>query len=312
MSGASGGDAPRRSGEPRRSPRRTGQESPSESESIRYGFVGLGSMGAPMASHLVDWPGGLTVFDVREEAMVPLVVEGAVAAGSVREVGERSDIVSLVVLDDGQVTDVTHELFDVMASGSIIAVHSTIRPETAERLAAEGEPRGIAVADAPVSGSTVGATEGTLAVLFGGAEDAYRRCKEPFGRIGTLTTRFGEAGTATRAKIARNLINYVAFTAAGEAQRLADAAGIDLQRLGRVVRHSDAVIGGPGTVFIREHAVPFDEDDPLRPFMAHGAALGRKDLDLALELAAELGVDVPVTTLARDRLAYEMGVATEP
>jgi 3-hydroxyisobutyrate dehydrogenase-like beta-hydroxyacid dehydrogenase len=275
---------------------------------IRYGFIGLGSMGVPMASHLADWPGGLTVFDVRAEAMDPLVEAGALAASSVREVGERSDIVSLVVLDDGQVTSVTQQLFEVMSSGSIIVVHSTIRPETAERLAAEGEPRGIAVADAPVSGSTVGATEGTLAVLFGGTEDAYQRCKEPLTRIGTMTTRFGEAGAATRAKIARNLINYVAFAAAGEAQRIADAAGIDLRRLGRVVKHSDAVIGGPGNIFVREHAVPFADDDPLRPFLAHAAVLGRKDLDLALELADELGVDVPLTTLARERLADELGV----
>jgi 3-hydroxyisobutyrate dehydrogenase-like beta-hydroxyacid dehydrogenase len=265
-------------------------------------------MGAPMASHLADWPGGLTVFDVRSEAMDPLVAAGAVGASSVREVGERSDIVSLVVLDDGQVIDVTHELFEVMPNASIIVIHSTIRPETAEGLAVEGEPRGVTVADAPVSGSTVGAHDGTLAVLFGGSEDAYERCKEPLGRIATMTTRFGGAGSATRAKIARNLINYVAFAAAGEAQRIADAAGIDLRRLGRVVKHSDAVIGGPGNIFVREHAVPFAEEDPLRPLLAHAAVLGRKDLDLALELADELGVDVPLTALARERLADELGV----
>jgi 3-hydroxyisobutyrate dehydrogenase-like beta-hydroxyacid dehydrogenase len=261
-----------------------------------------------MAAHLVGWPGGLTVFDVRAEAVESLVEAGASAATSVRDVGGAADIISLVVMDDAQVIDVTHELFEVAAAGTIVAIHSTIRPETAERLAEEGATRGIEVLDAPVSGSTVGAHEGTLAVLVGGDDDAYRRCKEPFGRMATLTTYFGPAGSATRAKIARNLINYVAFTAAGEAQRVADAAGVDLRRLGRVVKHSDAVIGGPGNVFVREHALPFESDDPLRPFMAHAAVLGRKDLDLALELAGALGVEVPLTALARDRLAQELGV----
>jgi 3-hydroxyisobutyrate dehydrogenase-like beta-hydroxyacid dehydrogenase len=276
--------------------------------SERLGFIGLGNMGAPMAAHLVGWPGGLTVFDARAEAMEPLVQAGARAASSVRGVGESVDIVSLVVMDDAQVVDVTHELLEVAAAGTIVAIHSTIRPQTAERLAEEGAARGIHVVDAPVSGSTVGAHEGTLAVLVGGGDDAYRRCKEPFARMATLITHFGPAGSATRAKIARNLINYVAFSAAGEAQRIADAAGVDLRRLGRVVKHSDAVIGGPGNVFVREHAVPFGSDDPLRPFMAHAAVLGRKDLDLALELAGELGVDVPLTALARERLAGELGV----
>jgi 3-hydroxyisobutyrate dehydrogenase-like beta-hydroxyacid dehydrogenase len=281
-------------------------------DAIRYGFVGLGSMGAPMASHLTDWPGGLMVHDVRPEATTPLVEAGATAASSLEDLGRASDLVSLVVLDDAQVTDVAGALFDVMDPGSIIAVHSTIRPDTAERLASEGAARGVTAVDAPVSGSTVGAIDGTLAVLFGGPEDAYERCKEPFGRFATLTTRFGDAGAATRAKIARNLINYVAFAAAGEAQRIADAAGVDLRRLGRVVRHSDQVIGGPGNVFVREHAMPFDEDDPLRPFLAHAAALGGKDLDLAVELAEALGVDVPLTALARERLAFELGVTDGP
>ncbi len=277
----------------------------------RLGFIGLGNMGAPMAAHLAGWPGGLTVYDVRAEAMAPLVEAGASAASSVREVAAAADIISLVVLDDAQVTEVTRELLDSAASGSIVVIHSTIRPETAEQLAAEGAERGIEVVDAPVSGSTVGAHEGTLAVLLGGSEEAYRRCKEPFGHMATLITHFGPAGSATRAKIARNLINYVAFTAAGEAQRIADAAGIDLRRLGRVVKHSDAVIGGPGNTFVREHAVPFDPEDPLRPFMAHAAVLGRKDLDLALELAETLGVDAPMTVLARERLALELGVPDE-
>jgi 3-hydroxyisobutyrate dehydrogenase-like beta-hydroxyacid dehydrogenase len=276
--------------------------------SERLGFIGLGNMGAPMAAHLASWPGGLTVFDVRAEAMAPLVEAGARSASSVRGVGEAADIISLVVMDDAQVVDVTHQLIEVAAAGTIVAIHSTIRPETAERLAEEGAARGVEVVDAPVSGSTVGAHEGTLAVLLGGGEDAYRRCKEPFRHMAALITHFGPAGSATRAKIARNLINYVAFTAAGEAQRIADAAGVDLRRLGRVVKHSDAVIGGPGTTFVREHAVPFADDDPLRPFLAHAAVLGRKDLDLALELAAELGVDAPMTALARQRLAFELGV----
>lgn len=276
--------------------------------SDRIGFIGLGSMGGLMARHLLDWPGGLVVHDVRPEAMEPFVGDGATATASTAEVGAACDVICVMVLDDAQTTDVVDQLLPHMDAGQVIAIHSTIRPGTAERLAARGAEQGVHVVDAPVSGSTAGSTAGTLAVLFGGPDEAYERCKEPFACFATLVSRFGPAGAGTRAKLARNLVTFAAFTAAGEAQRVADAAGIDLRKLGRVVKHSDAVTGGASSVFVREHAVPYPEDDFMRPYMEHARALGRKDLELVMELAADLGVETPMAALAHERLAEELGV----
>ena len=261
-----------------------------------------------MAAHLATWPGGLTVLDLRPTAMEPLVEAGAVAATSVAEVGERCDIVSVMVLDDGQATEVVDELLTTMTAGSIVVIHSTIQVTTAEALAAKAADSDVLVLDAPVSGSTAGANGGTLAIMIGGDRDAYERCREPFATMATLVSYMGPIGSGTRTKLARNLITFVTYTAAGEAQRVADAAGIDLRRLGRIVKHSDAVTGAASSVFLREHAVPFADDDVLRGPMEHARTLGEKDLDLVLELAASLAVDIPLTALARERLADELGV----
>ncbi|OOK70293.1 putative oxidoreductase [Mycobacterium kansasii] len=107
-----------------------------------------------MAKRYLDWPGGLTVFDVRAEAMEPFVEGGATAAASVAEVA-GADIISVTVLDDTQVRNVItgNDGLAVNAKpGTIIAIHSTISDSTAVELAKELEPRGIYVVDAPVSG----------------------------------------------------------------------------------------------------------------------------------------------------------------
>jgi 3-hydroxyisobutyrate dehydrogenase-like beta-hydroxyacid dehydrogenase len=135
------------------------------------------------------------------------------------------------------------------------------------------------------------------------------RCRDPFSRWASLFVHTGEVGSGTRAKLARNLVTFASFVAAGEAQRLAEAAGIDLVRLGEIVRHSDKVTGGPGAIMFRDATGPLPPDDPWREVLIHTAELGRKDLSLALELAEDLGVEMPMGRLALDKLSEELGVA---
>jgi 3-hydroxyisobutyrate dehydrogenase-like beta-hydroxyacid dehydrogenase len=118
----------------------------------------------------------------------------------------------------------------------------------------------------------------------------------------------GEVGSGTRAKLARNLLHFVSFTAAAEAQRLAEAAGIDLRKLAKVVRHSDAVTGGPGAIMIRSSTAPLDAADPLTGILEHVSELGEKDLTLALQLGREVGVDLPFARLARERFGAGLGL----
>ena len=275
------------------------------------GFIGLGQMGQPMAARLAAWPGGLVVYDVRPDAMAPLIDAGAKAAADVSVVTAHAEIISVMVRDDREVSDVVRDVAAAVAPAgrdTIVAIHSTIGPDTAAALAAELGGPGLEIVDAPVSGGFMGAESGRLAVMFGGSREAFERCRAPFGCFADLVVYMGVAGAGTRAKLARNLLHFAAFTAAAEAQRLAEAAGIDLRKLGRVVRHSDAVTGGAGSIMLRPTTAPLDASDPLRQILEHVRTLGEKDLALALELGRDLGVELPMTQYALGHFGTGLGL----
>ncbi len=279
-------------------------------EGCKLGYIGLGNQGAPMAKRLVDWPGGLIVFDVRAEAMTPFVEAGATAAVSVAEVA-AADVISVTVLNDEQVRDVVAELAAHANPGTVIALHSTIRPETAAELADQLRPNGIHIVDAPVSGGAGAADKGELAVMVGADDQAYESIKPVFKKWASMVVRAGEPGAGTRMKLARNMLTFVGFAAANEAMRLAEAAGLDLQKLGRVVRHSDAQSGGPGAIMVREDMNVLAPDSFLYNMFMHTRGLGEKDLGLALELGESVGVDLPLAEVAIRDLAAGLGVPHE-
>jgi 3-hydroxyisobutyrate dehydrogenase-like beta-hydroxyacid dehydrogenase len=272
------------------------------------GFIGLGNIGAPMARHLLGWPGGLVVSDVRTEATRPFADGGATVAADNAELAATCGVISLMVLDDAQVRHVAEEVLRTAREGTVVAIHSTVRPETALAVGELAAARDVQVVDAPVSGGFLGAHEGSLAVMVGGTPDALEAVREPFSRWASLVVHTGPLGSGTRTKLARNLLHFIAFTAAGEAQRLAEAAGIRLADLARVVRHSDAVTGGPGAIMLRDTTTPMAPDDDWYATLDHVRALGSKDLALALELGTELGVPLPLARLALDRLGAELGL----
>ena len=276
------------------------------------GFIGLGQMGRPMARRLADWPGGLWVYDVDEQAVAALEQAGAKVASTPREVAERARVVSVMVRDDDQVRQVLEGSDGVLAGaepGTCVVVHSTIRPDTAQELAEAAAGKGVHLVDAPVSGGFMGANDGRLAIMVGGTDEAFAACREALERMGAVVVHLGPAGAGTRAKLARNLIHFVAFAAVTEAQRIAEAAGIDLLALGEVVRHTDSVTGGPGAIMLRATAAPLTPDDGWYPILDHVRALGEKDLTFAVELADLVGVDAPLARLALDRLGPGLGLS---
>lgn len=275
------------------------------------GYIGLGNMGAPMAKRLLDWPAVLVVCDARPEAAERLVAKGAKLASSPREVAENAGVVSVTVLDDDQVREVVAGTDGILAGaspGTVVAVHSTISDATATELAELCSKQGVELVDAPVSGGAPGAKQGKLAVMVGGTESAFEKVREPFGYWAELVIHAGPVGAGTRMKLARNLLHFVSFTAAAEAQRLAEAAGIDLVELGKVVRHTDAITGGAGAIMLRDTAAAVPEDDNWFPILGHVRDLGEKDLALALGLGDRLGVDLPLATLALAGLGPGLGV----
>ncbi|MGV0626527.1 NAD(P)-dependent oxidoreductase [Mycolicibacter minnesotensis] len=274
----------------------------------RLGYIGLGNMGAPMAKRLLEWPGGVTVFDLRTEAMTPLAEGGADIAESVADVGANADIISITVLDDAQVRQVIAELVTTAKPGTVIAIHSTIADTTAAELAQELGPRGIHVIDAPVSGGAGAAEKGQLATMVGADRAVYEQIKPAFKCWASLVIHAGEPGAGTRMKLARNMLTFTGYAAAGEAMRLAEAAGLDLQALGRVVRHTDALTGGPGVIMLLDSTAPLAADHFLHDAFTHTRGLGEKDLRLALDLGQATGVDLPLAQRALDQLGAALGV----
>ncbi|MGW8814499.1 NAD(P)-dependent oxidoreductase [Gordonia terrae] len=284
----------------------------SESSPIRLGYVGLGNIGGPMAGSLAAWAGGLTVFDLSSEAIAKVVEKGSTAAESLADLASTTDIIGICVLDDAQVRSVITGPDGLLAAarpGTVITVHSTIAPETAVELAEQCAAREVTLLDAPISGGAMGAASGRLAIMVGGPRAAYEKLKEPFALTADMLVHAGpEVGAGTRMKLARNLLHFISFTATTEAARLAGAAGIDITKLGKVVRHSDAVTGGAGAIMLRDNTAPVPADDPWYGILTGVRTLGEKDLALALALGDELGVDLPLGRLALRDLAAGLGV----
>jgi 3-hydroxyisobutyrate dehydrogenase len=282
------------------------------SAQARCGFVGLGNIGKPMASRLLAWPGGLTVYDAAPDPLAEMEKKlGARAATSVAELAAECGVVCVMVNTDDQVCDVVGQVLGAARPGTVVAVHSTVSPDLPPRLEDLAGRHDLLFVDAPVSGGAMGAAEGTLAIMVGGTEAAYEKVAEPFALIGSAVVHCGPVGNGTAAKLARNLLHFVAFTATGEALRLAEAAGVDLVALGRIVRHTDSVTGGPGAIMHRDTTAPLSTEDGWRPIFEHVLALGSKDLGHAIQLADRLGVEVPMAHFAEEHLAEALGLGDE-
>ncbi|MGW0249245.1 NAD(P)-dependent oxidoreductase [Nocardia goodfellowii] len=281
----------------------------------RVGFIGLGNMGAPMAERLLAWQGGLTVSDMRADAMRPYADSGAATAFSGAQLAEQCQVISIAVVNDEQVRSVLSGpdgVLETAKPGTVVAVHSTISDRTAEELATECAAHSVEFVDAPISGGAAGAASGRLAVMVGGSEAAFQRVRAPFGTFADLIVHAGPVGAGTRMKLARNLLHFIAFTATTEAQRLAEASGLNITELGKVVRHSDAVTGGPGAIMLRDSTAPIEPGDFWLPILRHVRDLGEKDLALALDLAGRLDVPLPLADLALEHLGPGLGVGQGP
>ncbi|MEI5673959.1 MULTISPECIES: NAD(P)-dependent oxidoreductase [unclassified Nocardioides] len=275
---------------------------------VTVGFVGLGMIGRPMALTLARSDLDLLVYDVAPEPVAELEAAGATAVGSVAELAAAVDVLCVMVRDDDQVREVLGEVLGVAGDRLTVVIHSTVAPGTPAQLEDTAARHGVRVVDAPVSGGPTGAADGTLAIMVGGTDDAFAAARPALDVLGAKVVHAGPIGSGTRFKLARNMMHFVSFTAATEAMRLAEASGLSLKDLGDVVRHTDAITGGPGAIILRTTTDPIDPTDFWHGVMTHVVALGDKDLGFALELADELGVDVPLARRARADLAKGLGL----
>jgi 3-hydroxyisobutyrate dehydrogenase len=262
-------------------------------------------MGGGLATSLLRAGMPVSVCDVREEATAPYR-EGAHVAASPAALAARSDVILVVVFNDAQVRAVLQGpdgVFAGAADGSTAVIVSTISTETVLAMRTEGAAKGITVVDCGVSGGPDASAAGELVCMIGGSEEEVDRLRPVLDAVSGLVLPMGPPGAGLAAKLARNLITYGSWLAAFEAQELAEAAGIDLLKLGEAARESDKRIGGATRLMFRTTAAPWppDSDEGLLKLMRAGAEVTHKDLTTILELGAELGVDLPLATLAERR-----------
>jgi 3-hydroxyisobutyrate dehydrogenase-like beta-hydroxyacid dehydrogenase len=268
---------------------------------MRAAFVGLGRMGAPMARNALDAGHDVTVFDVRAEPVDVLVAHGARPAASLAEAADGAEVIDVVVLDAEQVQGVAFGADGLLAHaqrGAVLAVHSTVQPSTVRNIAAAA-PDDVDVLDAPISGGVGGAVAGTLCVMVGGEPAAFERARPVFESVGSLVVHLGPLGAGLGAKLARNLVGYVSLLGTREGVRLARAANVDLDVLRRILEHTGAVSPMMSATLDWTDDVTFDVPEMV--------SMAEKDLRAALELADDLGIDLPGTALTLGNAADAIG-----
>jgi 3-hydroxyisobutyrate dehydrogenase len=275
---------------------------------MKVGFIGLGAMGAPMAGHIVDAGHETTVWSRRREPVEALVSRGAKPAADAADVARASDVTIMCVSDDAAVLEVVGALEASLGEGKILVDCSTIGVETEQALHERIAATGAAYLEAPVSGGTIGAEAGTLAVMVGGDAAVLERARpalEPFaGRV----FHVGGPGAGAVVKLANNLVHATQLLAVAEATVMGAKAGLDLELMREVLLASTA-----DCTALRQR-VPFEGVDPASPASndwkpGFATELMAKDLDLALAHAARAKTPLFTTPLVRQLLtaAIEQG-----
>jgi len=278
----------------------------------RIGFIGVGTMGLPMATNLLKQGFAVTAFDANPEAVTAAAAVGMTAAVSAAECVATTDIVITMLPSSPNVESVYTGDGGVLAAarrGTLCVDMSTIDPAVSRRVAAAGKERGVRFIDAPVSGGVPRATDGTLAIMVGGGTADVQEALPALQAMGATVIHVGPVGSGEVAKLCNNLVSGVAAVALSEAFRIAEGFGVDPKIVTEVISKSS------GNTWVMEHMHPVPglvaraaSTNEYRPgFMTD---LMCKDLGLAVDAARELRVPVFVAPAAQQvyRLASSHGL----
>lgn len=254
----------------------------------RIGFVGLGTMGLPMAENLASAGFKVVGFDISAKATQQLSASGGFVAGSAAEAADGADIV-IAMLPNA--THVRTALFgalgvaDTLGKDAVFINMSTILPQETDALGTEMKARGLRMLDAPVGRSAIEARRGALLILASGEPENVRKAQFAFDVMGSQTVDCGPLGGGSRAKIVNNFMGISLNALTAEALTLAEAAGITINLALDVMRGTIAGLGHmnityPNKVLRGDLSAGFQVD------------LAHKDLGLAIELAARSHVPV--------------------
>jgi 2-hydroxy-3-oxopropionate reductase len=264
------------------------------SNQLNLGFIGLGIMGAPMASHLVN--AGHSVF-INTRSKVPELLASSKAkqCSSPKEVAQNADIIFTMVPDTPDVEKVLFGENGVAAGlskGKIVVDMSSISPIATKEFAKKMNALGCDYLDAPVSGGEVGAKNATLSIMVGGEEGVFNKVKPVLDLMGKNINLVGRNGDGQTAKVANQIIVALNIEAVAEALLFASKAGADPAKV------RQALMGGfAGSKILEVHG----ERMVKRTFdPGFRIELHQKDLNLALNSARSLGVSLPNTATAQE------------
>ena len=246
---------------------------------MKVGFIGLGSQGGPMARRIVEGGYETTLWARRPATLEPFAGTPAKVAESPAELAATSDLVCLCLVGDADIEEITgghHGLLAAMEPGSVIAVHSTVHPDTCRNLAETAEARGVSVIDAPVSGGGPAASEGRLLMMIGGDANVVERCRPVFETYADPIVHLGDVGSGQTTKLLNNLLFTANLGTAATALSLAHALGISPERLIEVVSR------GSGNSFALN---VLGGIDGLERLAGLAGTLLQKDVRLIVELA---------------------------
>lgn len=260
---------------------------------MKVGYIGLGIMGRPMAVNLLKAGYEVCVWARRPESMAPLMAAGATVAASPAELAGQVDVVFTNVSDTADVEAVLLGADGVIHGarpGLIVVDHSTIAAGASRRMAQMLAGQGVQMLDVPVSGGEQGAIDGTLTLMVGGEAGALEKVRPLLEVVGGTITHVGGPGAGQIAKTCNQMIVAQSLQAIGEAFTLAEASGVDPARV------RQALLGGFANSRILEVHGQRMLDKNYRP--GFKARLHRKDMGIALQTAAELGVATPGAAVA--------------
>jgi 3-hydroxyisobutyrate dehydrogenase-like beta-hydroxyacid dehydrogenase len=256
------------------------------------GFVGLGSMGAPIASRLL--PGHQVFGTNRTRAKAaPLIEQGLIWRDTPREVAAAAGIVFSMVTDDAALAAITAGPDGILAGlqpGSVYVDMSTVIPRASRELARQVQAAGASMIDAPVSGSVPAAEAGTLAIMAGGPETAFQAVAPLLGRLGQRVSYVGGNGQGLLLKLAINISLAAQMLAFSEGVLLAERGGIDPELAAHAM--SESAIGSP----MLQARVPLLLDLPEQAWF--DVQLMHKDIRLALAAAQDSAVPLPAAAAA--------------
>lgn len=271
---------------------------------MRIGFIGLGNMGGPMASHIVEAGHDVTVYDMKKEAAAPQLGKGARWADSPMAVAAASEIVFTSLPGPKEVEAVAlgeAGLLQGAAQGMVYIDLSTNSPTLVRHIAEVYQERGLHVLDAPVSGGPIGAQQATLAVMVGGDRAVYDHVKPVLDAIGNKVSYVGGIGSGAIAKLVHNMIAICTQAILAEGLTLGVKAGVEPEPLRKAI--ADGAVGQGLMLNYMVPNVVFKGDfDTVR----FALRLARKDIGLASALGREYEVPMKVANIVEQDLVEAM------